>query len=140
MTGFRIVLAVSAVCLLGAAGVPAEETATEERRSWKMAAFPAMFYTPETGFGIGGGAVFTYRNAAAPADARPQNLSMVLLGTTKKQAILTFAPELYLGDEKWVLRMSTGYQSYPTEFYGIGKDTSEDSEEEYKAELTHFRL
>jgi outer membrane protein assembly factor BamA len=92
------------------------------------------FYSSETGFGGGGGGVITYRGRGCPPPARPQSLSAVVFYTAKGQSLVALAPELYFDDEAWELKVGLTYRNFPDRFYGVGRDTPEDSEEEYTLE------
>ncbi len=96
---------------------------------------PIIMYSPETGLGLGGGVLLTHRNADGPPGARPQSLPLLLIYTTKQQANLALAPEIYFDEERWALLSEMVYQNFPSSFFGVGPDTPEDSEEDITTEF-----
>lgn len=141
---------IAAACLCGAAlraaaqevVVPEEEAADAQTNAPSrvgVAAFPIIFYTPETSAGAGGGVTLTYRGPGEEDTARPDNLSLFALYTFKNQFMFFLAPSLYFRDGDWKLGAGTGYSHFPGSFYGVGNDTDEDDEEEFTTESVMIR-
>lgn len=110
------------------------ENPEQPKPGWSVAAFPAVFSTPETGFGGGAGVMLTYRAQGAGPEDRPQSLGVLAFYTEKSQAQVGIVPELSFDRENWRVLADLGYSKFPTSFFGIGNDTPEDSEEEYTLE------
>lgn len=120
------------------ATAPTDSLAGTPRSRHNLVAFPAFFYTPETGFGGGGGAVLTITPIDNPARDRPDVFAMTLLYTTKNQTIAAFAPEMGFHDGSCLARGSLSYVNYPNAFHGLGNDTEERDREEYTTEEFGF--
>ena len=120
---------------------PAEKTSgrasTSDNRlqsvGWDFSVFPIFFYSPDLGFGGGGGGVITYRDVPS-ALKRPQSISLVGFYTSKNKALIVIAPELNTMNGYLELSASIRYSNFPGLFYGIGMDTDESDEESYTVE------
>lgn len=89
---------------------------------------PIAFYTPETRFGGGGAALYTFRFANEPAEFRQSQLQLGLAYTQEKQ-ILSYLPfEIYVKEENWYISGELGYYRYVYRFFGIGNETPQESE------------
>lgn len=95
--------------------------------------FPALFYSPDTGFGGGLGGSITWRDTLAAHRDRPNSVSGVMFYTSKNQTLTALQPRLYLGTQ-WVLQLDLAYRKFPFVTYGLGNDTAEDAEEDYVTE------
>lgn len=116
----------------------AEEGQPEAKRSgWIF--LPVIFYTPETGWALGGGGIAYFR-LSKEEKARPTNLSGIFIYTQKKQFEVELNPDFYFHGEKTHLQSWLKYSNYPDKFYGIGNDTSEEAEEDYISRGLKFRL
>jgi len=110
----------------------------EARRTFNI--LPAIFYTPETGFGGGAGLIFTMRPARdAPAGEisgaqRPSSLGALAIYTEKHQTNLIVSPDVYLAHGAWRIAGDVGYTKFPSTIYGIGRNTPEEAGEDYTAE------
>ena len=97
-------------------------------------AFPFVFSTPETGFAGGAGLLLLHRRIEdGPADP-PQTAGLFAVYTEKRQAELSFSPDLYFAGHVWRLQTYFAYSKFPTSFYGIGNATPDDAEEDYTYE------
>jgi len=96
-----------------------------------LSVVPALFYSPETRLGAGAFAIRTFRPSAAGGEARPSSLTVGLLGTVEKQALVIVAADLYRRGEalRWLGLAAWSY--FPTKFYGVGAETSDANEEDY---------
>lgn len=96
-----------------------------------VAAYPIVFYSPETSAGGGGGLTLTFRKAGEATNNRPDSLSLAAMYTFRNQTMLFATPMAYFGDGDWKAGLGLGYVDFPDQFYGVGNDTSEDDEESY---------
>lgn len=117
-----------------AADTPADSAAIAKQSRRNLVAFPALFYTPETGFGGGGAAVLTVTPADRNSQDRPDIYSLSLFYTAKNQTIAGFDPEIDFCDGAYLARGLLKYVNYPNAFHGLGNATRESDREEYTTE------
>ncbi len=108
------------------------DTAARESTGWVF--FPYLFYTPETRIAVGAGGGYFFREPCSCTESRPSTVLGDLMYTQNKQLALAVQPDIYLRNEKYVLRAELEYQKYPDKFYGIGNRTSSDLEEDFTPE------
>jgi outer membrane protein assembly factor BamA len=109
------------------------------QRQSMIAVVPLAFYTPETGF-AGGGAVIVITNME-PEDpiAKPDQLNMIAYYTQKHQYVLDATTERYYQRNALRVYVSGNYKKFPDRFWGIGKQTIDNAEEDYtQAECTLY--
>lgn len=120
---------------IGSAGAP--DPSAEELQpppGWGFSLFPAIFSTPETGFGGGAGLILTYRSADLPGGIPPHSMSVFAIYTEQGQTSIALTPELYLSGGAWYLQLKASYADFPSRFYGVGSDAPREAEEEYTIE------
>lgn len=128
--------------LIGSPEIFAEEEkkSTEEKKKGGVVLLPIFFYTPETKMAAGLGGMYYYRTSENKPKARPSSIWMALIYTQKKQFLIDLTPDIYLKDEEFHLTGNVGFYKFPNKFFGIGSDSSEDSEESYTSQTTRFRM
>jgi len=92
--------------------------------------FPVVFYTPETGAGLGAGVVGTKRPNGRLGI--PDTLSFVSFVTAQNQFFFLAVPEVYRGP--WKFEMPMSYLNHPDDFYGVGAVNSEKDKDPYSAQ------
>jgi len=102
-------------------------------RGWDFSVFPIFFYSPDLGFGGGGGGVITYRDTPLSL-RRPQSISLVAFYTSKNKALVVIAPELNTMKGHLELNASIRYSNFPGLFYGLGMDSDDSNEESFTVE------
>jgi len=109
-----------------------EDTAQSTDRP--LAYFPFVFSTPETGFG--GGAALIYTELVPKSDPiqRPNSIQLMGLYTAKEQSSFYCTTDLYPLKRRLQISSKAGYSNMPSLFYGIGNNTSIDSEEDLTIE------
>jgi len=118
------------VALLDTAAVPGNT----------LVPLPAVFYTPETGWGFGGVITYYMYGARQRSDrVLPSTISGIGIYTTKKQIIALVNTELYLGGGDYRLLGGMGYSKFPTKFWGVGNEAPDSLEEDYTPETFSFR-
>ncbi|MHB8078173.1 MAG: BamA/TamA family outer membrane protein [Candidatus Krumholzibacteriia bacterium] len=129
--GRSLVLAlVVLLCASVAHAAEASADTTAAARS-SLSVVPALFYSPETRLGAGAFAIRTFRPAGADEKTRPSSVTVGLLGTVEKQALVIVAADLYRRGEAWRWMGLAGWSYFPTKFYGVGAETSDGDEEDY---------
>ena len=103
---------------------------------FSVAAFPVVFYLPETSlaFGALGMTVF---NAGKEKAWRKSQVQLGLAYTLKKQFLLFIPYELYVKDN-WKLYGEIGYYRYFYNHYGIGINSLKNDLETYDANFPRF--
>ncbi|MEZ5040011.1 MAG: BamA/TamA family outer membrane protein [Saprospiraceae bacterium] len=89
---------------------------------------PIVFYTPETRFGGGGAALYTFRFVNESATSRPSQLQLGLAYTQEKQMLFYLPFEIYAKKENWLIAGELGFYRYVYRFFGIGNETPSESE------------
>lgn len=97
-----------------------------------LVALPYAYYTPETKFAFGAGAIYSFRPSGGSPAERPSNVRIALTYTQLKQIILAFLPEFYIENENYLCSGYYGFYKYPDKYWGIGNDTPESAEEDYE--------
>ncbi|WP_378178830.1 BamA/TamA family outer membrane protein [Aquimarina sp. SS2-1] len=97
----------------------------------KFIAAPIISYSPETSFGFGTGAKYLFKFKGSGPETRVSNLPISLRYTLNNQFIFFSGFEVFTNQEKWVIEGNLLFQNYPRLFYGIGRDSTTDNEEEY---------
>jgi hypothetical protein len=107
-----------------AAGAPASR--------WDWAAFPIVFYAPETSLGFAAGVAF-FDDSPKPRD-RPRlddNIALSVQGTLKKQFALGVSLAKYFDDDRYQLTEDATLASLPAVYWGLGNDTPETASESF---------
>ncbi|WP_224488101.1 BamA/TamA family outer membrane protein [Robertkochia flava] len=100
-------------------------------RNLKFIGIPIAFYTPETQFGVGGGAQLFLLNNTNRFNERVSQILFSGIYTSAGQVILGAAPEVYLGRGNYFIDADYQFEIYPNYFWGIGPETPEDAKEAY---------
>lgn len=142
MEGQKILIITLLFCMSGCfSGLKAQKTVldtTTEKKSF-LAAYPFVFYLPETRFGFGGAAVYTY----FPGKKKSSNASLWQLGgayTLNKQILLYASYQLFLRQDRTELSGEIGYYDYVYPFFGIGNNTTIEQEEKYFANFPRVNI
>jgi len=100
----------------------------EQEDFTQLTGFPIVFYTPETGLAAGAAGAYFFKQEAGQ---RPNTIGGILFFTTRSQIVFGLNSEIYSSDGSRRLGGSLGFQKFPTRFWGIGNDTTDDMEETY---------
>ncbi len=100
---------------------------TTESGSGSWYAFPAITYAPEISFG-GGLAGGFFRESAT---SRPSSVQGDVLVTLRGQYMLNLNAEVYAHADRHRVEADVSLQQFPDVFYGIGRDASEEMEEDF---------
>lgn len=117
--------------LLFAEGALYAENTDNIKQRWGIAPIAAPYYTPDTGWAIGAYLVTTLKPDEASSFTTPDELSLYIAYTQKKQATLGLIPNIFLGNGAVKLSGKGELNKYPTAFWGIGPDTDKDDREIY---------
>lgn len=136
---------VKAILTIGAlyfssATLLAQIVARDSTKNLKIAAFPVVYYTPETAFGFGGVGIGTFRLKNESMDTRPSSLQLGISYTTKNQFLLYMPFEFYKDKEQWRVSGELGYYKFFYNFYGVGTDAKFEDEENYEVTFPRARF
>jgi hypothetical protein len=84
---------------------------------------PAVFYTPETGTGLGVGIVHSYRDITDAESVPNSTFIPALIYTQRDQLIGRGILEHYSHDGEYYWTATLAYTRFPDKFYGIGGKT-----------------
>jgi len=97
----------------------------------KFIAAPIISYSPETNLGLGVGAKYLFKFKGSGEETRTSNMPLSLQYTLKNQVFFFSGFEIFTNQEKWVITGNIRFQNFPRLYYGIGRDTPEENEEQY---------
>ncbi|NJK82692.1 MAG: BamA/TamA family outer membrane protein [Saprospiraceae bacterium] len=118
--------------------VKAQDTLVFNKPS--IAAYPILYYTPETRWGFGGAGIFTFRFKGETAQSAPSQIQAALTYTLNKQ-VLAYVPfQLFWKDEEWIARGELGYFRYVYDFFGVGNGIDREYIERYSVNYPRVRI
>ena len=97
----------------------------------KLITSPVVTYSPETSIGIGIGAKYLFKFKGSGDETRTSNMPASIRYTLKNQFIFYSGFEIFTNREAWVITGNVSFQNFPRFFYGIGRNTPKENEEEY---------
>ncbi len=109
----------------------------ENEGPWSFGGFPIIFFSAETRWAFGAGAQFIYKE---PTDRLASAVRSALFYSQNKQYSISVGAEYIPGDGDYRYSIETGHSFWPDKFFGIGNNTSKDSEEGYAARRTVARV
>ena len=101
---------------------------------------PILGYSPDSGFLVGGMLLRFFQLDAPQAPSRSSVFSPVLMYTTRNQVLAFLGTELNWGQNRWQAGLVPGYMKMPDQFWGIGRETRDQDEEDYTPELLRFEV
>ncbi len=107
---------------------PVVELETKPFRRHRIFPLPIVFYTPETRWAGGAGALWTYRGRP---EAKPISGSATFVYTQNDQVEMNLAAEGYSADGVYHGAAKLAGQRFPDVIYGLGNDSPESYSEEY---------
>ncbi|MBN1543658.1 BamA/TamA family outer membrane protein [candidate division KSB1 bacterium] len=110
----------------------------EQEKKSSLTALPYAFYTPETDFAVGFGAVYAARSASQSLQSRPSSHLIAATYTLKHQIVVNYLPEIYLRDESIIINGLYGFFRFPDKFWGIGNRTDNSAQENYESDCLRF--
>ena len=108
------------------------EDSSDERTFF---ALPVAMYSTDTGFGAGAAAIKSYNSSTRQAST----LQLLSYYTTKKQFLSAIKWEHYFRNNNRII-LQLRYQKFPTNFYGLGNNTSNDHPEKYTPEFVEGEI
>lgn len=97
----------------------------------KLIMAPIIGYSPETNFSAGIGAKYLFKFKGSGDETRTSNMPITVQYTLKNQFILFSGFEIFTNQEEWVITGNFAFKNFPRLFYGFGRESSEENEEEF---------
>ncbi|WP_236980255.1 hypothetical protein [Membranihabitans maritimus] len=105
-------------------------------------ALPIVFFSPETNWGFGGGALYSFYTKGLPEKFKYRP-SMVQVGgvyTLENQILSYFSFDVFKPHMKWELTGELGFYKYSYKYWGIGNTLDSDQEEIYTISFPRVRF
>ncbi len=117
------------------------ERENKKERDWSIAAFPLVFYQPETSFqfGVGGLYSFAHKNKEG-IKSSDSFVSPFFLYSIKKQMRAELFGQFYFDDDNWWLNYEFSYWDFFLPYFGIGEESLAEDEESYSFTRPRFFL
>lgn len=106
----------------------------------KLIVFPAVTRSIETSWAFGGAASYTFMASPKDTSTRTSSIQMAALYSLRKQLVTSIKGTQYLKNENWILNEQISFSSFPDKFWGIGKNTLDDTEEDYSFKQAYLYL
>ncbi len=90
--------------------------------------FAVPFYTPETSAGLVLNDIIIFKEKEQKYNS---NINTFFMYTAKKQTVAGIMPKLYFDAGNYLFESRLIYSNFKRKFYGIGNNSSEESEEDY---------
>lgn len=97
----------------------------------KLITAPIINYSPETNLGFGVGAKVLFKMEGSGKETRTSNIPISALYTLENQFILFSGFEVFTPQERYMIAGNVMFQDFPRFFYGLGRESPEEAEEEY---------
>ena len=102
---------------------------------------PAVFRTPETGWGYGGSGSVTFKTSFKKDTlTRTSSISAFAVFTERGQNIQAIDGNIFFPEEKHILYFDAAHSYFPENFWGIGPKTKDEWSERYKADQYNFSI
>ncbi len=137
---FRVILIISLtiLTLFPATGNGQQSDTTSFSQESYLAAYPLIFYFPETRLGFGAAGIFNFYTGEDAA-LRPSQLQAGAAYTLNRQLLLYTSYQLFLNQNRLEAFGEIGYYDYFYFYYGIGNKTRSENEETYFVRFPRFR-
>lgn len=136
LASFLPVFSMYAQTSADSAATDSTSTSYHPKDDFSITAFPILYYLPETSFAFGCAGITVF-NIGQEKTWRQSQVRVGVAYTLKKQFFVYFPYELYLG-QKWKVHGELGYYHYFYNYFGIGRNSIEDSLEVYNANYPRF--
>lgn len=101
---------------------------------------PVVYYTPETRFGFGAVALYSFRFEGEPKSSRNSQFQFGGAYTQEDQLLFYLPFQLYKKNNEYFAFGEFGYYRYSYFFFGVGNDVPKDYEEVYSVNFPRARI
>lgn len=98
----------------------------------KTLLFPVITRSIETSWSFGLAGAATFKLLKKDTATRTSNLQTIVLYSLKKQFVAAINGAQYLKNEDYIINEQLSYSSFPDKFWGLGKHTPDNAEEQYE--------
>lgn len=109
-------------------------------KNYQFIAIPIAFYTPETGFGFGGGGQIYFLKKKNTYKNRMSNILFSGIYTLNEQLMFEITPQIYFGEGNYFLDAHYLLEIFPNSFWGIGNNTPDSNAEVYNQTTNAFSV
>jgi len=106
----------------------------------KVLVFPVVARSIETGWSFGAASALSFRMSQSDTVSRLSNMQVLALYSLKKQFVAAINGTQYFKGEKYILGEQFSYSSFPDKFWGLGKNTADTAEEDYRFKQYYIYL
>ncbi len=93
---------------------------------------PILYYTPESSLAFGAGGQLFFRTRESRTDTRPSDLFLYCIYTLARQLSVSVKPRIFFKNETYFLNAELKHKENRYTFWGIGNETPDTNEEEYR--------
>ena len=105
-------------------------------KNFNFLILPALFRTPETGWGYGGTTSATFKTTNRKDTlTRTSSVNAAAIFTERGQNFQFIDANIYFPNEKYILYSYVGHFFFPEFYWGIGPKTKDEWQERYESEL-----
>jgi outer membrane protein assembly factor BamA len=101
---------------------------------------PVIFASPETQLAFGAGGQVFFRTKGSRIDTRLSNIFVSAVYTLRKQLFIDLKPQIYFNNESYYLDAALKYKDNSYRFWGIGNDTPNENDEDYRETVFETRF
>lgn len=101
---------------------------------------PVVYYTPETRFGFGAVALYSFRFKGEPKESRNSQFQFGGAYTQEDQLLFYLPYQLYWNKDEYLAFGELGYYRYSYKFFGVGNGIPKDYEEVYNVNFSRVRI
>lgn len=101
---------------------------------------PVVFYSPETELAFGAGGQVFFRTKGSSSETRLSNIFVSAVYTLRKQLFIDLKPQVYFNNESYYFDGALKYKDNSYRFWGIGSETPEDAEEDYRETVVETKF
>ncbi len=105
-----------------------------------LAVLPLIYYTPETDWAFGAGAVSNFKLGKSNEKTFTSQLALGGAYTLLNQLLVYSSWRIFTDENKHLIAGEIGWYRYVYFFYGIGPEVAEESREQFDADLPRLRL
>jgi outer membrane protein assembly factor BamA len=106
----------------------------------KLAAFPVLFFSPDTKLGGGAAGLFTFNFKSDSLNAQRSSINFGIVYTQLKQVLIYLPFQLFLKNKKYWIYGEIGYYKYVFNYFGTGNSVPHEYIEKYDAVYPRIRL
>ncbi len=118
----------------------AQEKPPKSPNRFKVIGLPVFFYTPDTKWGGGVGALTTFNFPKDSLGARRSSATLGVVYTQLNQLLIYVPFQLFPQNQRWWIGGEVGYYRYVFNFFGTGNGLPPDYIEKYDATFPRIRL